>query len=464
MTRSVELGGFRARLCVLLPLLAVLLVRVPFLVGAWNTSFVGDEPQYLRLGRAWAEQGTYTGQWPPLFPAFVALAYECFGDGGARAVRVALTLLSVAVAAALMGLAREVSGPRAARLVGWLYALHLPLVPYAHMAKSETLFLLFLVPALTLLARAGREREAASRWLLPLVGLCLGLSSLTREAGLVVLVLCAPWVALVTRTRLRDGVRAAFVVVTAAALVIAPWTARNLFAYGKVVPLSTTTGTNAYLGLNGLYTNFDLVRLAEPNPSNVAGSALRAWLLADAPEPWPRRTDGNHASRDAQHVRDGFAFATAHPAYIARTRLLRLADFFTPLSYAVKYQRLGTYGPPFESVLARASVAWLAVIQVLALGVVTILGYAAARFTAAGRSLLLVAAAALTLPGLVVALSRFRAPLEAVALVVVAALLAGPREVAPPRRRAFALVAFAVLVLCWIISLPPTVASLEAIR
>lgn len=448
----------------LLPLVAVLLVRLPFLVGAWSASFVGDEPQYLRLGRAWAEQGTYTGQWPPLFPAFVALAYECFGEGGARAVRVALTLLSVAVAAALMALAREVSGPRAARLVGWLYALHLPLVPYAHMAKSETLFLLFLVPALTLLARAGREREAAPRWLLPLAGLCLGLSALVREAGLVVLLACAPWVALVTRAHVRDGVRAGLVVLAAAALVIAPWTARNLFAYGKVVPLATTSGTNAYLGLNGLYTNFDLVRLPDANPSSVAGSALRAWLMADAPQPWPRRTSGNHAARDAQHVRDGFAFAAAHPGYIARTRILRLADFFTPLSYAVKYQRLGTYGPPCESIFARAIVAWLAVAQVLALGVVTILGYAAARFTAPGRSLLLVAALALTLPGLVVAMSRFRAPLEAIALVVVAALLAGPREVAPPRRLAFACLALATLAFCWFISLPPTVASLDAIR
>jgi hypothetical protein len=332
------------------------------------------------------------------------------------------------------------------------------------MAKSETLFLLLLVPALTLLARAGREREAASRWLLPLVGLCLGLSALAREAGLVVLVACATWVVFATRARRRDGVRAGLVVLAAGALVIAPWTARNLFAYGKVVPLATTSGTNAYLGLNGLYTNFDLVRLPDPNPASVPGSALRAWLLADAPPAWPRRTGGNLASRDAAHVRDGLAFAAEHPAYIARTRLLRLADLFTPLSYTVKHVRLGSYGAPFEALIVRAGVAWLAVAQVLALGIVAILGYAAARLTTPGRSLLLVAAAALTLPGLVVAMSRFRAPLEAVALVVAAAFLAGPREPLPPRRLVCALLALATLALCWTISLPPTVASLDALR
>ncbi|MEZ6013833.1 MAG: hypothetical protein R3F49_01855 [Planctomycetota bacterium] len=438
-------------------------MRAVFLAGAWSASFIGDEPAYLRLARGWAQHGAYTGQWPPLFPGFLALCFDAFGDQGVRAARVGLTLLSVLVGALLMALAANVSGPRAARLTGWLYALYLPLVPYAHLALSETLYLTVLLPALILLARAGREREGAPRWVLPLAGALLGLSALVREASLAVILCVVPWVAFATRATPRAGLSAAAMTLSMAVLVIAPWSARNLFAYAKVVPLSTTSGTNAFLGLNAVYTNFDLVRLADANPSHVVGSGLRARLLSDPPPAWGRAIEGNVAARDAVNLRSGLRFAVEHPGYVARTRVLRLADFFTPLSYAVKFQRLGAYGAPLDHTVLRVGVAWVAVLQVLALLVLGLLAFAAARLRPGSRTLMVTVAAALTAPALLVAMSRFRAPLEALLLIAAAALIAGPREVAPVRRLGSALVGLAALSFLWYLSLPPTVASLEAI-
>ncbi len=91
----------------LAPLVATLVVRAPFLAGAWDATFIGDEPQYLRLGREWAEYGAYTGQWPPVVPGLVALCFGAFGDGAVHATRVVMTLLGVAVCALVMRLARS---------------------------------------------------------------------------------------------------------------------------------------------------------------------------------------------------------------------------------------------------------------------------------------------------------------------------------------------------------------------
>lgn len=448
----------------LAPLLATLLVRLPFLGAAWDASFIGDEPQYLRLGREWADFGAYSGQWPPVVPGLVAACFTAFGDGGVHAARVVMTALAVVACALVMRLARDVSGRRAATWAGWLYALYLPLVPYAHLVKSEGPYLVAFLGALVLLARAAREREAAPAWVLPAAGATLGLSALTRESGALVLALALPWAACATRATRRAGARAALTLGASAALVIAPWTARNLFAYGKVVPLAVTTGTNLYLGFNDVYTNFDLPRLADPNPEGVPGSGLRRALLADPPEGWRRNTEGNVAARDAIHARMGLAFVLEHPGYVLRTRVVRFADFFTPLSYTVKHLRLGSYGAPLDGLAARRGVAWLAVCEVLALLVLGVIGYAAVRFTPGARALLSVAAVAVTAPLLVVSMSRFRVPLEALLVVVAAALVAGPREAVPGRRLLVAAGMLAALGLAWLLSLPPTVASLEAIQ
>ncbi len=464
LPESASATGARSGWADFAPLLAALLVRLPFLYAAHGAVFIGDEPQYLRLGRAWVEHGVYTGQWPPGFPALVAACFGVFGDHGVLAVRVVQTLLAVLVGAALMQLARTLAGARAARAAGWLYALYLPLVPYAHMAKSEALFGLLFLLALTALARAAREQSAAPWYRLPLAGALLGLATLTREVGLVLTLALAPWIVCATRDTRRAGVRAAGVVLATAAAVIAPWTARNLVVYGKVVPLAVTSGTNVYLGLNGLYTNFDLVRLSDPNPVGVPGSGLRARLLADPPPAWPRRVGGNTATRDGQHVRDGLRFALAHPGYIARTRLLRAADLLTPLSYMVKHVRLESYHAPLDARPVRRGIGWAAVGEALLLGLFGTLGLVFARCAPYGRGLLAAATAALLAPGLLVAMSRFRAPAELLLLLAAGAWLARERLPVSRRRCALAGLLLAGLGCAWYVSLPPTWASLEALR
>jgi len=189
------------------------------------------------LGYTWAwPDGTVTtvAHYPVGYPAALALAYRVFGHSVVVA-GLENVVLGAAVALAAYGLALFVSDRRVALASGVAVALHPGLVLYTPGIMTEGLTAaLVAVAAWTAVSGAGRATIARSS----LLGALVGLAGLVRPQTL----LLAPLFGLIAAGR-----RGAVVSVVVAALVCAPWVARNCSAVGRCT-LSTNSGWNLLIG------------------------------------------------------------------------------------------------------------------------------------------------------------------------------------------------------------------------
>lgn len=465
------------------PFLAALLLRLLWVAPAWNSTFVGDESGYLHLATGWAQTGAYEGQWPPLQALFLRPFVEAFPrDEAVLLARLVTTLLSVWTGAWLMIAGKALAGDRAGRLSGWTWAFYLPLIPFAHILVSEGLFMAWLIPAIAVLLRGGSRGPSA--FLIP--GALLGLACLTREAGLIWLLALGAW------TWRRSGLRGAALLVSAASLVIASWAIPASIQAGALMAPGRTAGVNAYLGWNAHYVNFDLTHVDVPT-SGTPGAALRASLLEvpGGTTPWKYDYSGTLLERDRRALRDGAAFLMEEPTYIARTRLVKAADVFTPLSEltrclqlkpasasALEKERakatssawknpLSGYGAPITGTAPRVTLAAFATLSTILLFLLAIPGaWLFANRTRSGSfmtSLMAAAWFATSATSLVVAMSRLRAPFEALLILPAAITLAALHDRARPQaslaRWSGAALALLSLAFLWYLSVPAVVGT-----
>ena len=241
-------------------------------------------------------------------------------------------------------------------------ALYLPLVPFAHVLLSEGLAIALLLPACTLLLAVaiGELRGRRATAALVAAGFAVGLACLTKEACLFWLGTLSLWgVVALGRPgfggaeRWSAGLRRTALFICAAAMAIAPWSARASADQGSFQLLGRTAGLNAYMGWNRDYLNFDHVGLEVPE-AGVPGAALRADLLTPPPgvEQWPFQFLPDVAERNRVAVATGLAFIAAHPGFFLRTRAVKNADLLTPLSYMTRYLRMPPPDPAGSGIKA----------------------------------------------------------------------------------------------------------------
>jgi len=141
-------------------------------------------------------------------------------------------------------LARRVAGDRAAVYASFLAAFYPPLVWLSGYALSESLYspLIFAVTLLVarLTDRAEDLRKTSPGFAL-LTGAALGAAALIRPSALAFLGLAVLWLAM--RRRL-----AAVALVVGAAILIVPWTARNVAHYGRFVLIASEGGLTFWTG------------------------------------------------------------------------------------------------------------------------------------------------------------------------------------------------------------------------
>ncbi len=470
----------------LAPLLCAAVVRGLWLMSAAGGAFRGDEPAYVGLGRAWSELGAYTGQWPPLHPGLIAACVSVFGEAGETAARVVLTLLSVWSCGWLMVLGTRAHSERAGRLAGWVAALYLPLIPFAHVLLSEGLAIALLLPACALLlaVAAGELRGHRGTAALVGAGFAVGLACLTKEACLFWLGALSLWGSCflgcadsMGLQRWSTGIRRAVLFLGAAAMTIAPWSARASADQGSLQLLGRTAGLNAYLGWNRGYINFDLVGLEVPE-AGAPGAALRASLLeppADVQQ-WPFEFLPDVAERNRVAVATGRAFIEAHPGFFLRSRAVKVADLLTPLNYMSRYLRMPPPDPEATGVKATGGycsvmtsrpfsvpLTLISLAMVVALALLAAYGAILVPLSPGAAGLVAAACAATAPLALVVAMSRFRAPGEAMLIVPAAVALASLRR--PPMggrfRRSLFVLALGLLLWSWTLAIAPVLASLE---
>jgi 4-amino-4-deoxy-L-arabinose transferase-like glycosyltransferase len=175
-----------------------------------------------------------TASHPPLYPLYLAVATK-LGFDGMLAQRAISCLLGAVAVGGVGVLGRQLAGARAGLLAAGLAAVYAQLFVVDGTLIAESLYAPLIV--LTLIV-AYRFLERPTGWDAAALGALIGLATLTRSEGILLLpVLAAPlaW-------RAAGGrMRAITIMVAAAALVVSPWLIRNWVQFDRF-PLFATNG------------------------------------------------------------------------------------------------------------------------------------------------------------------------------------------------------------------------------
>jgi 4-amino-4-deoxy-L-arabinose transferase-like glycosyltransferase len=317
-----------ARLAVILAGALVLRVLYTVLV-ADDIPVIGDALTYHLLGTKIADghgferalhpqlepfenwvPGQPTAEHPPLFPLLVGTITK-LGATGFLSQKLALCFVGTATVG-FVGLAgRELAGSTTGLVAAGIAALYPFLWVVDGSLMSETLYGLLLAATLWLSIRFWRR---PSLGLAAGVGALAALAALTRGEAL----LLAPLLLLPLAFRGGAGWRErtvfAAVALGAFALVLAPWTIRNLTAFDAPVLISTN-GSAVFVG-----SNCDAV---------YHGDFIGLWnfnCYGEAPS-------GDEAEQAAEYRRRGFDYARDHAGrvpLVMGVRFLRVWDLFKP--------------------------------------------------------------------------------------------------------------------------------------
>ena len=268
----------------------------------------------------WIDDATRTdlAQYPPGFPAAVALIYKLSGDRSAYSVQLILWLIDLIVSfCVVMGIAYTAFGWRAAIAAGFLLALSPLFALYAAYPATDMPTTWFVLGGNWLLLLAFQRRRV---WLALAAGVLLGIACWLRVNPLY---LCVCWaVALLFLTagsrvlKLKMGAA----VLAGTVLVISPIVIRNYLVFPDFTPTGGTIGVNLWEGLG----ETELGRshgFLFGDDQMVERERVRMGLPADAPleVQWP---DG--IRRDRERTRESLAFIRQHPIWYAGVMLGRM--------------------------------------------------------------------------------------------------------------------------------------------
>jgi hypothetical protein len=188
----------------------------------------------------------WNGEWTiaPLYHLFLGVLFWIFGPHllPLRLIQCALDALA---AVAVAGLGRRAAGPHGA-WAGVAYALWWPAIEMPSWTMTENLHTVLFAGALALMAE---EAALPSRRRAFVAGLVLGFAALTRSVSTGFLPIAAVWRWWVAG-RGRAGAAAALPIVLGGAVVILPWTARNVFLLRDAVLIESAAFENIWYANN----------------------------------------------------------------------------------------------------------------------------------------------------------------------------------------------------------------------
>jgi 4-amino-4-deoxy-L-arabinose transferase-like glycosyltransferase len=238
-------------------LLLVLLLGVGLRVnGAWQARDpVFDATSYATIATNLDRGAGFTlgsdatqpaSNYSPGLPLLAAGIYKLSGGAHERLARLALALLGTFAVLFTYLLGRRLRGPLAGLIGAAAVAIYPALLEYQGMLMGEPLAATLLSGAV-LAALWAADSESRARWLLP--GGLFGALALVRPEYLGVALLVG---LAVLAKNWRAGWRAALVppilLLVGAAVVVSPWTIRNVVTLDRFVPISTGGGQVLFAG------------------------------------------------------------------------------------------------------------------------------------------------------------------------------------------------------------------------
>src|SRR5690349_1494930 len=268
----------------------------------------------------WIDDATRTdlAQYPPAFPALVALIYKLSGDRSAYSVQLVLWSVDLVVSFCLiMGIAFTAFGWRAAIASGFLLALSPLFALYAAYPATDMPTTWFVLGGDWLLLLAFQRRDL---WRALAAGVLLGIACWLRVNPLY---LCVGWA--VVLFVLTAGTRAlklklSVAVLAGTVLVISPIVIRNYLVFPDFTPTGGTIGVNLWEGLG----ETELGRSAGfmyGDDKMIERERIKMGLPADYPieAMWP---DG--IKRERERTRESLGFIKQHPVWYCGVMLHRV--------------------------------------------------------------------------------------------------------------------------------------------
>jgi 4-amino-4-deoxy-L-arabinose transferase-like glycosyltransferase len=259
----------------------------------------------------WIDDPTRTdlAQYPPAFPAFVALIYKVTGDRSAYSVQLVLWFLDLMLSLLLIaGIAFSVSGMRAAIAAGFLVALSPLFAMYAAFPSAEVPATWFVLGGNWLLILAAQRKSVR---LALTAGVALGIACWLRVNPLY---LCVGW-AIALLLFVRDiwslRLKLAAAALAGTIILIAPIVIRNYLVFPDFTPTGGTIGVNLWEGLGEtelgrqhgfLYGDDKMVARERERMGRVGDMQVEIQ--------WP---DG--IRRDRERTRESLAFIRQHPVW-----------------------------------------------------------------------------------------------------------------------------------------------------
>ncbi|NWG20427.1 MAG: glycosyltransferase family 39 protein [Chloroflexi bacterium] len=253
-------------------LLVILGLALGLRLALWSQPLhepANDEVEYITVardlleGRGWSFYERYHWLRAPLYPLFLAASWRLAGDdawpGATRALHLAALpniALSVGNVFLTYLLTRRLAYERAAIIAALIAAILWTSATFASLYMAETLFAALFQAGMLFLLYSSGDRSTTIRWpLIAAAGLCFGLATLTRSITLLFLPCAALWLAAqvhrtrdgATRRRMAAPLLAAAIYLGAATLTIAPWTIRNIQAYGGIILVETGLSYNLWV-------------------------------------------------------------------------------------------------------------------------------------------------------------------------------------------------------------------------
>jgi len=450
----------------LIPLLLGVFIRLILLIMAGTVTPVGDENSYIWLAESIKREGTYVGAWPLGYPFTIAFFLKLFGAGGIFILKLFQILCSAVIGYSIIRMSHLIFGDKGARFSGYGWALYLPIAFFTHRVWPETLFMVLFVPAMYLFLRYYLTNADPPPGGLVLLGsgVLYGFALYFKESSFYLFIFL---VVLLVLKKPRNWNKAILFPLGVIAVLL-PLTIRNFHTYRTFVPVGATFGMNVHVGLNAHYQNYDykhiphLIKRAHQDHNGNWDFIYRTFI--DYGPGWqasPINKDDRKVLLFKSNKLDtikAIKYALTHKTAFVLTRIKRIADFITPLSFLVRDLSPRFYSGILASDLIRRFLIPIGMISVMALISIAWINLIHLRWNKYAFIFFLVLFGYFILTSFLISMSRFRLPTVPFMLVLFGGLAVGDRNKNKPLSTWIIIISGLVAMLSlWLLNLPEIV-------
>ncbi|HEX5875592.1 MAG TPA: glycosyltransferase family 39 protein [Pyrinomonadaceae bacterium] len=248
-------------------------------------------------------------QYPPAFPALVALIYKATGNHSAYSAQIVLWLADLFISFFLIsGICVTAFGPRAAIAAAFLLALSPLFAMYGAYPSADLPATWFVLGGVWLLVLAFQRKKL---WLAIAAGVALGIACWLRVNPLY---LCVGWaIALfvLVQSTWRTRVKLGAATLAATIAVISPIVIRNYIVFPDFTPTGGTIGVNLWEGLGE-------TELGRANGFQFGDDALLEYERQKYGLPQDMQLDlqlPDGLRREQERTRESLAFIKQHPVW-----------------------------------------------------------------------------------------------------------------------------------------------------